>query len=447
MGLAHTEDPVSPSMAEPGQSHITYLNPQTIMLKRLTLALVALLLPFSVSAQEVAENDPEPITIGESHSIHSEVLGEERPYWIYLPASYSDTTYTTQHYPVLYLLDGDSHFHWASGLMQQMSRFHIPEMIIVALPNTNRIRDLTPTHTMTHWDDKEKKLSWLEDSGGADSFLEFIGEELFNEIESTFRTQPYRILVGHSLAGLFTLHALLDAPEMFQAYVAMDPSLWWDDQLLVHRADSMISEGQQLDGSVYISLANEPDLGRVEEIRYPAGVISEPVQAFAESLESVASSSFRPKVEFFEAEVHDSVQILSLYHGLMHIFEGYSVHSLPDGPRADILEEPSRLKAHFENISYRLGINLPPPDLVVQQIALDFIEFLNDEDSAIKALRYSPSFADHEYRVFNYLGWAYTFSGEADLARNAFEKALELNPENEFARAQLEALRSGAQEQ
>jgi len=416
------------------------------MLKTLALVLVYVLLPVSLSAQEAAENEPEPITIGERHSIHSEVLGEERPYWVYLPRSYSDTTYAKLDYPVLYLLDGDWHFHWATGVMQQMSLFHIPEMIIVALPNTNRIRDLTPTHTTAHWDEKEREVPWLEDSGGADTFLEFIRDELFPEIESTYRAQPYRILVGHSLAGLFTLHALLDATEMFQAYVAIDPSLWWDDQLLVRRADRMISEGEQLDRAVYISLANEPDLGRFEDIRYRAGVIIEPVQAFAELLGSVASSGFRPKLEFFEAEIHDSVQLLSLYHGLMHIFEGYSVHSLPDGPRADILEDPSNLKVHFEEISERLGIDLPPPDLVVQQIALDFIEFLNDPQSAIQVLRYSPSFGNNPYRIYNYLGWAYVFAGEPDLATNAFEKALELNPENEFAVAQLEALRGDPEE-
>jgi len=416
------------------------------MLKRLTLALVAVLLPFSVSAQEVTETDPDPITIGEMHSIHSEVLGEERPYWIYLPPSYSDTTYATLQYPVLYLLDGDWHFHSASGVVRHLSgRFQIPEMIIVALPNTNRTRDLSPTHSMVWATGEDRPL--LMDSGGADAFLEFIRDELFPEIESTYRTQPYRILVGHSLAGLFTLHALLDAPEMFQAYVAIDPALWWDDQLLVRRADRMISEGQQLVGSVYISLANEPDLGRFEEIRYPAGAIFEPGQAFAGLLGSEASAGFRPKLEYFEAEDHNSVTLLSFYNGLRHIFDGYNILSLPDGTVVEVLEEPSLLKERFEEISERLGIHLTPPDGLVQWVALDFIEYFGDADSAIQVLRYSPSFADHEYRVFNYLGWAYTFGGEADLATNAFEKALELNPENEFARAQLEALRGEAEEE
>ena len=251
--------------------------------------------------------------------------------------------------------------------------------------------------------------------------------------------------MGHSLGGLFTLHALLDAPEMFQAYVAIDPALWWDDQLLVRRADRMISENKQLVGSVYISLANEPDFSRFRDMNYPAGAILEPVEAFAKSLESVVSSDFRPKLEYFEGEDHNSVTLLSFYHGLRHIFDGYNILSLPDGPLADILEEPSKLKAHFEEVSEKLGIDLPPPDRAVQWVALYLVEFLDDVDSAIQVLGYSPSFADHPYRIYNYLGWVYRSAGEPDLAMNAFEMALELNPENEFARTQLEAIRDGAE--
>jgi uncharacterized protein len=415
------------------------------MLKKIIIALVILLFHFPVIAQEASENDPEPITIGEKHSIDSKVLGEERPYWIYLPESYNDTTYSKLHYPVLYLLDGDAHFHTASGVVRHLSsQFQIPEMVIVALPNTNRTRDLTPTHSMSSPNDENAVM--LEDSGGADAFLEFIRDELFPEIESTYRTQPYRILTGHSFGGLFALHALLDAPGMFQSYIAIDPSLWWDDQLLVHRADSMINAGQQPDGSVYISLANEPDLGMFKEIDYPADVMFEPVHSFTGLLESEASADFRPKLEYFEAEDHNSVTFLSFYHGLRHIFDGYNTLSLPNGKMVEVLEEPSVLNENFEEMSERLGIHLVPPKRLVQMVALYFIGFFKDADSAIQVMQYSPSLADHEYRVYNYLGWAYTYNGEDDLAINAFEKALELNPDNEYAKMQLNELRDNSEE-
>src|SRR5688572_14939028 len=90
------------------------------------------------------------IKIGEKFALQSKVLNEERPYWVYLPQSYHNQMFAPKKHPVLYLLDGDANFHLASGIVQFMAaNFHIqiPELIIVAIPNTERTRDLTPTHS------------------------------------------------------------------------------------------------------------------------------------------------------------------------------------------------------------------------------------------------------------------------------------------------------------
>jgi predicted alpha/beta superfamily hydrolase len=81
------------------------------------LAVGASLVAGSVSAQ----NAPEPVTIGERHSIRSVTLNEERPYLVYLPASYNNPQYAPERYPVLYLLDGDTYFHPATGVVQFLS--------------------------------------------------------------------------------------------------------------------------------------------------------------------------------------------------------------------------------------------------------------------------------------------------------------------------------------
>ena len=39
-------------------------------------------------------------------------------------------------------------------------------------------------------------------------------------------------LVGESLAGLFVVTFLVK-PDLFDFYIAMDPSLWWNDAALV----------------------------------------------------------------------------------------------------------------------------------------------------------------------------------------------------------------------
>ena len=100
-------------------------------------------------------------------------------------------------------------------------------MIIVAIPNTNRVRDLIPTHSTKGNDGKD--YDFYQASGGTDNFLKFITNELAPKIESTYRTFPYRILIGQSFGGLTVLHALCTIPQAFNAYVAIDPSLWWDN--------------------------------------------------------------------------------------------------------------------------------------------------------------------------------------------------------------------------
>ena len=135
--------------------------------------------------------------------MQSEILGEERSYWVYLPGSYNDKTYTPRSYPVLFLTDGDFHFHSASGLIKTMGEGtsrQIPELILVAVPNPNRTRDLSPTHSTTPL---RKHVPFLEVSGGGEKYLKFITDEL---IESCVRT-GYLVAVEEPAH----MHAVLSA--------------------------------------------------------------------------------------------------------------------------------------------------------------------------------------------------------------------------------------------
>jgi uncharacterized protein len=350
-----------------------------------------------------------------------------RAYWVSLPTSYNSTT-APQDYPVLYLLDGDSHFHYASGIVQFMSGddvFHIPELILVAIPNTNRTRDLTPTHSLVGYDGEEAENQ--EASGGGTSFLRFIRDELFPQIESAYRTLPHRILVGHSFGGLLALSALLDAPEMFQSYIAIDPSLWWDDQMLVHKMEREFRAVQERRGSVYLSLANDPDIGN--------GDPTVPARAFSKSLESAATPKFRSSLQYFDSEDHGSVPLLSLYHGLCFAFEGYKP------PIEECVGQPAALTAHFERVSDRLGMVLRPPRRVVGGLG-HYALLHGDVDTAIEFFNLNLSLNPGLFRMYDLLGEAYMVKGEKALAIENYERSIEINPHNENARKRLGVLKS-----
>ena len=379
------------------------------------------------------------VNIGETLSIRSEILGEDRPYWVYLPESYGNETNAPRRYPVLYLLDGDGHFHSATGVVQFMSggingNVQIPELIVVAIPNTNRTRDLTPSHTTVGFDGEE--AGFQTDSGGGDAFLKFVRDELFPKIDSDYRTTSHRTLVGHSFGGLLALHALLAAPDMFQAYIAIDPSLWWDDKLLVRQAEKIGADNHERRGSVYISLANNSDVVTGEP-----SVMEAAGREFGRTLAGAEHSGIRSTLQYFEAEDHGSVPLLSLYYGLLHTFEGYKFSI------GDFIAEPSvaSVIAHFRGVSERLGIDSEPPESLVNQLGYLLLYTIEDLDMAVEMFLLNVTNYPASSNVYDSLGEAYIVRGDTIPAIANYEKSLELDPNNQNAVDQLKALRTEQQ--
>lgn len=381
-----------------------------------------------------AQEEDHRVTIGQKFTIASETLGEDRQYWVYLPASYDSDSGASQHYPVMYLLDGDAHFPSASGVVEFMSsgingNFQIPELIVVAIPNTNRTRDLTPSHSIIFSTGEES--SFLQSSGGGDAFLKFVRDELFPKIESDYRTAPHRTLVGHSFGGLLALHALLDAPDMFQAYIAIDPSLWWDDKLLVRLAEKTLEDDHKRGGSVYISLANHPN-----GVTGEPGLDEESIREFSRILANAGDSDIRSTLQYFEAEDHGSVPLLSLYYGLLHVFEGYKFSI------ENFIKMPSiaAVKAHFEGVSERFGIEVQPPEATINQLGYELLYRVEDVDKAVELFALNVSNYPDSFNVYDSLGEAYMVRGDKILAIENYEKSLVLDPDNENAKRQLETL-------
>jgi predicted alpha/beta superfamily hydrolase len=277
----------------------------------LTALLCLLFFPRAGTAQERFRS---AVDIGVVDSVWSATLDEHRPYLVYTPPSYQDTTSTPQDYPVLYVLDGDAHFHSVSGLVQILGTgvngtFAVPEMIVVAIPNTDRTRDLTPTHTEAGFDGEPSPA--LENSGGNPAFFAFLTDELIPHIESRFRTMPYRVFVGHSFGGITTLNALYAIPETFDAYVAIDPSLWWDNEKLLRQAKDYFSSAK-LDGkALYVAQANTilPD-DTTANPHFSA------ITRFDAVMRAYDRSGIRYAFRYYDDDDHGSVPLISEYDAL-----------------------------------------------------------------------------------------------------------------------------------
>ena len=189
------------------------------MAKTLRLAAGTLLVVVLAAAPSaLAQQEGDDVSIGKYHSIPSKVLGEERTFLISLPEGYATST---DKYPVLYVLDGSVRA-LAEGYQATTRHRGVPPMIVVAITNPNRDRDLLPGGG----------------SDGAGKYLRFISEELFPYVEQRFRVQNHRTLYGASNAGVFVLYALLERPDAFAAYIASSPNVLAGHDYMVAKATS-----------------------------------------------------------------------------------------------------------------------------------------------------------------------------------------------------------------
>lgn len=196
-----------------------------------------------------------PLSIGKTITLQSEILEETRELNIYLPASYQQDSLAN--YPVIYLLDGslDEDFIHIAGLVQFCSFSwidDIPESIVVGIANVDRKRDFTfPTRNK-----KDRKK--FPTTGGSAEFISFIKSEVQPLVERSFRTNDTRTIIGQSLGGLLATEILFKHPDMFDNYIIISPSLWWDDQSLPNYP----MKARTLDKKIFIGVGKE---GKVME--------------------------------------------------------------------------------------------------------------------------------------------------------------------------------------
>ncbi len=370
------------------------------------------------------------ILIGKEYKIQSRILGEERRYVVNLPGSYEkDDFYIQKKYPVLILLDGDTHFHSASGIIRYMGGSEqIPEMIVVAVSNTNRNRDLTPTKSSLGVGVNNNAQAFAS-SGGANNFYRFLDTELLPQINKDYRTLPYRLLVGHSLGGLFAVDSFLKQ-SVFNAYIAIDPSLVWDDQVIVKKASEILASNKSFKSTLYIAQANNPfDEGK------NAGMRGQAFQTFLASLTNNKSEGLKHGYTFFEKEDHFSVPLISLYHGLLFIFEGYKfpLNTLANKNASDV-------RKHYEMFSQRLGVDISPPGKLINGAASFLLYSEKKVDKAIELFKLNQEYYPTSSVTYDSLGDAYKVKGNKEMAIINYKKSLEMNPENEKAKRLIKEL-------
>ncbi|HWA14853.1 MAG TPA: alpha/beta hydrolase-fold protein [Gemmatimonadales bacterium] len=198
---------------------------------------------------------PLPITIGETFTMTSKVLGQSRRINVYLPPSYADGR---QAYPVLYLLDGgvgEDFLHVMGIASLAVDWRGLREFILVGIENhdsKSRYHDfIFPTAV-------ESDKARAPNAGGSADFRKYLKQELIGEIARRYRVTDERTIMGESAAGMFVLETLLREPSLFTGYIAISPMLWWNNQSLSREAAKLLARRPfPPDRKLYLTIANE----------------------------------------------------------------------------------------------------------------------------------------------------------------------------------------------
>jgi len=372
---------------------------------------VRLLFGFAIllTIASIALGQPRTGTV-KSLTIKSTVLGEDRIILVRTPVGYETSKLS---YPVLYMTDGDAHIkHTSSSIEFLTENGRMPELIVVGVTNTDRARDLTPTKATTR--NAAGDLQFPT-SGGADNFLKFFETELIPEIEKQYRTQPYRIFAGHSLGGLFAIHAMITKPALFNSYIAVSPSLQWDNAEELKRAEDYLKNQKELKVTLFTSIGNETD------------GISDCFDRFKEVLSKTNIKDFEWQAERFADEDHGSVVLRSHYFGLRKVYDGWQ------GPRdlksGAVLGGLKGAEAHYKRLSDKFGYTIPVPESLINQIGYQLL-FDGKPEEAIAAFKANIERYPDSANVYDSLAEAYERGGRMDLAEPLYEKAKTLGEQN-----------------
>jgi len=272
-------------------------------MKKLIASLILLLAVKISFGQELVEKISEnEFTIGKALKIKSQLLNETRDLNIYLPLGYSQDSLKT--YPVIYLLDGskDEDFIHVSGIVQFGSFSWInmiPESIVVGIGNVDRKRDFTYP-SQSKLDQKE-----FPTSGKSENFITFIEKELQPFIDSSFRTTELKTIIGQSLGGLLATEILFKKPDLFDNYIIVSPSLWWDDEkLLDFELTSYISTK-----SIYIAGGKEGE------------IMERTAKELFDKLKKYQKQNTNLYYEFLEDKTHGDALHIAIYNAFGKFFK------------------------------------------------------------------------------------------------------------------------------
>jgi predicted alpha/beta superfamily hydrolase len=248
-----------------------------------------------------AQNTKANFSIGVIDTIHSTILNEKRIINVYLPEGYDPKD--TIKYPVIYLLDGsrDEDFIHVVGLIQYLSFPWINQTkpsIVIGIANIDRRRDFT--YPTTAAKDKQD----FPTTGSSEKFISFIEIELQPFVTANFKTSASKTIIGQSLGGLLATEILFKKPYLFNNYVIVSPSLWWDNESLLKFKPVFPAQSKL---NIHISVGKEGD------------IMVRDAKALFQKLQTSDNAQLKTALKYYGDMKHETIYHIALYNALQYL--------------------------------------------------------------------------------------------------------------------------------
>jgi predicted alpha/beta superfamily hydrolase len=359
-------------------------------------------------------------------TMYSKILGENRKIFIQTPTRMRGD----EAYPVLYLMDGEALTEMVAGQIRYLSDSYkiIPAMIVVSIENTDRTRDLTPSHSIIANDGKPdtSATAFGKRSGGGEKFLQFIKEELMPFVQANYNTAPYRILAGHSLGGLMAVHCLIYHPEYFNAYIAISPSLQWDQGLILKQATDKLGQLSLNKRLLFFSNGSEDNTFQAKQLKLDS------------ILKRKDISGLKHKYIAYPGESHTASPVKAIYDGIRFIYPEWFMPLSYAAFRQTFNSDS--VSNHYARLSANYGYTVIPAHDEINQIC----RFLRNDPKriadAIALLKMNAINYPVSAVVCELLGDVYLKMDDRKNADMNYRKALSIQPANINLKVKIKTL-------
>lgn len=278
--------------------------------------------------------------------INSTIKAGTQTLFVHIPVSYEKNT--SKRYPVIYILDPEERFAHtliAQEFLASYGNSIVPECIVVGIQSTDRYYDFSPK-TAEEW----SLPGFIKKAGGSELFRKYIANEVVTFIDKKYRTAPFRVLLGHSMGGLFALETMINDNTLFNAYITLDPSTFWNNGEIVNQFKAKLEQipaGNSCrffmaDGLAPLSmeLKLEPHHDRFEQF-----------------LKSTKPDNIHFELVGLRGESHNEMPYQGTYLGLKSVFYDYRIAmpwTLTD----------AQIEDYYKDLSVKYGYTVAIPEML-----------------------------------------------------------------------------------